>query len=112
MKILRTSILGLACLTAFVSSAEVSPAEAAQPHEPSDPHITLLNEYNRYWTPSRSTSAISRLLFAATSPRKARRSWLATTRASSKSTKPVLTRRNKSLTDKEDPNSGVPCAMR
>ncbi|NKN51955.1 acid phosphatase, partial [Clostridioides difficile] len=50
-KILRTSVLGLACATALVSSVGVSPAQAAQPDESADPHVALLSEYNRYWTP-------------------------------------------------------------
>ena len=51
MKILRTSVLGLACATALVSSVGVSPAQAAQPDESADPHVALLSEYDRYWTP-------------------------------------------------------------
>ena len=51
MKILRTSVLGLACATALVSTVGVSPAQAAQTDESADPHVALLSEYNRYWSP-------------------------------------------------------------
>ena len=64
MKILRTSVLGLACATALVSSVGVSPTQAAQPDESADPHVALLSEYNRcllYTSPSPRDGLLSRM---------------------------------------------------
>ncbi|GAE76633.1 acid phosphatase [Cutibacterium acnes JCM 18918] len=89
----------------------VSPAQAAQPDESADPHVALLSEYDRYWTPKPFDKQNFDTAFRGDVTPQARRSWLATTRALSRSTRPGLTRRTKPLTDRADPSSGVPCAM-
>lgn len=111
MKILHTSVLGLACATALVSSVGVSPAQAAQPDESADPHVALLSEYNRYWTPKPFDKQNFDTAFRGNVTPQGSKILARNDEGVEQINKAGLTRRAKPLTDRADPSSGVPCAM-